>query len=186
MERGGRGYRGKGRGADGYGCASSKIDDLSAVAICRERCDHLDRAIQQRFAFTESHMAYILSLKGIGNSLQTFIQQELANSSGPPSSLKKLNLPPQRKGDLDVNSDDSGSLHHSDHSSPLHSLNGMYGYKETDQCKDPSVPRSYTVWVTLLLLLLLLGDYREAEVTREEGEAEVLGDCRESFAFRSK
>ncbi|KAF4381381.1 hypothetical protein G4B88_029736 [Cannabis sativa] len=92
MERGGRGYRGKRRGADGYGCASSKIDDLSAVAICQERCDHLDRAIQQCFAFAESHMAYILSLKGIGNSLQTFVQQELANSSRPPPSLKLISL----------------------------------------------------------------------------------------------
>ncbi|KAF4368290.1 hypothetical protein G4B88_008594 [Cannabis sativa] len=140
------------------GCASSKVDDLPAVALCRERCDHLDRAIQQRFAFAESHMAYILSLKGIGNSLQTFVQQELANSSGAPPS-PKLNLPPQRKGDPDVSktikasksphnhdnsdahlqfhsdsdSDDSGSLHHSDHSSPLHSPGGMYGYMETDQ-----------------------------------------------------
>nr|KJB15218.1 hypothetical protein B456_002G165300 [Gossypium raimondii] len=31
------------------GCSSSKLDDLPAVALCRERCSFLDEAIQQRF-----------------------------------------------------------------------------------------------------------------------------------------
>ncbi|XP_040964400.1 uncharacterized protein [Gossypium hirsutum] len=29
------------------GCSSSKLDDLPAVALCRERCSFLDEAIQQ-------------------------------------------------------------------------------------------------------------------------------------------
>lgn len=114
------------------------------MALCRERCASLDEAIHQRYALAEAHFAYIHSLKGIGNSLHKFVEQDLANnhrSSSSPGSPPptKLNLPPQRKGDPDVHhavqasksaphphsdahlefhsdsdSDDSGSLHHSD------------------------------------------------------------------------
>ncbi|XP_068324407.1 protein ALTERED PHOSPHATE STARVATION RESPONSE 1-like [Pyrus communis] len=122
------------------GCTSSKLDDLPAVALCRERCGFLDEAIHQRYAFAEAHIAYIHSLRGIGRSLHLFIEQEVGNSSGSPPS-PHLNLPPARKGQTksspprhshsNSNSgshlhfhsdsdDDSGSLHHSDHSSPLH------------------------------------------------------------------
>ncbi|KAJ6310930.1 hypothetical protein OIU76_015616 [Salix suchowensis] len=47
------------------GCTTSKLDDLPAVALCRERCTYLDDAIQQRFALAEAHIAYIHSLKRI-------------------------------------------------------------------------------------------------------------------------
>ncbi|PON66211.1 hypothetical protein PanWU01x14_110770 [Parasponia andersonii] len=146
------------------GCASSKVDDLPAVALCRQRCAFLDEAICQRYAFAEAHIAYIHSLKGIGDSLRNFVQLELGNSYAPGSPPSpKLNLPPHRKGDPDVSalkgsksphhrhlhshsnsdahlqfhsdsdSDDSGSLHHSDHSSPLHSPWGHIDYMEPDQ-----------------------------------------------------
>lgn len=91
------------------GCTSSKLDDLPAVALCRERCASLDEAMHQRYALAEAHFAYIHSLKGIGNSLHKFVEHELANSnhhyssspgSPPPA---KLNLPPQKKGDPDGN-----------------------------------------------------------------------------------
>ncbi|TYI76269.1 hypothetical protein E1A91_D06G064200v1 [Gossypium mustelinum] len=35
------------------GCSSSKLDDLPAVALCRERCSFLDEAIQQHFPLWE-------------------------------------------------------------------------------------------------------------------------------------
>ncbi|TYI49940.1 hypothetical protein E1A91_D12G068400v1 [Gossypium mustelinum] len=35
------------------GCSSSKLDDLPAVALCRERCSFLDEAIQQVKALNE-------------------------------------------------------------------------------------------------------------------------------------
>lgn len=146
------------------GCASSKLDDLPAVALCRERCGFLDEAIQQRYALAEAHIGYMHSLKGIGRSLHNFIEHDLGNSSGSPPS-PKLNLPPQRKGDPVVSAavqaaksspkhhhhshsnsgshlhfhsesdsdDDSGSLHHSDHSSPLHAPDGHIEYMDEDQ-----------------------------------------------------
>ncbi|KAI3447895.1 hypothetical protein Pfo_004560 [Paulownia fortunei] len=79
------------------GCATSKLDDLPAVALCRERCAFLDEALRQRFAFAEAHAAYLHSLKAVGLSLDRFFNQDLgASALGPPSPL--LNLPPQRKG----------------------------------------------------------------------------------------
>ncbi|KAJ9189450.1 hypothetical protein P3X46_000743 [Hevea brasiliensis] len=132
------------------GCATSKLDDLPAVALCRDRCAFLDEAVNQRFAFAEAHNAYIYSLRMIGGSLHHFIEQDYSASGFVP----KLNLPPQRKGDpltlsdegtsspkkrniahdshsnsgshlhfhsdSDDDDDDISHLHHSDHSSPLH------------------------------------------------------------------
>ncbi|XP_043709822.1 protein ALTERED PHOSPHATE STARVATION RESPONSE 1 isoform X2 [Telopea speciosissima] len=151
------------------GCTSSKVDDLPAVALCRERCHFLEVAIRQRYAFADAHVAYIHSLKGIGVSLHRVFDQDLDSSTfSPPSPV--FPLPTQRKGDpvaavaaqpsifpppsaasaasaaapalaRDSNSNsgshihfhsdseddddddddyDSGSLHHSGHSSPLH------------------------------------------------------------------
>ncbi|KAJ7978690.1 Protein of unknown function (DUF630 and DUF632) [Quillaja saponaria] len=137
------------------GCTSSKLDDLPAIALCRDRCRFLDEAIHRRYALAEAHMAYIHSLKGIGHSLYNFIHQDFTVSGSPPLS-PRYNLPPQKKGDphpvfaasikqarvssplhhshsssgshLHFHSDSDeeeddvelGSLHHSDHSSPLH------------------------------------------------------------------
>ncbi|KAK6118661.1 hypothetical protein DH2020_047574 [Rehmannia glutinosa] len=80
------------------GCASSKLDDSPAVALCRERCAFLDEAVRQRFAFAEAHVAYLHSLKSVGVSLDRFFNQDLDGSvHSPPSPV--LNLPAQRKGD---------------------------------------------------------------------------------------
>ncbi|XP_065865258.1 protein ALTERED PHOSPHATE STARVATION RESPONSE 1-like isoform X2 [Euphorbia lathyris] len=80
------------------GCATSKLDDLPAVALCRDRCAFLDDAINQRFALAQAHNAYIHSLATVGNSLHLFIQQDYGVSAFVPSS-PELNLPPLRKGD---------------------------------------------------------------------------------------
>ncbi|XP_009108621.2 protein ALTERED PHOSPHATE STARVATION RESPONSE 1 isoform X2 [Brassica rapa] len=76
------------------GCTSSKLDDLPAVALCRERCNFLEAAIQQRYDLAESHVAYTHSLKGIGHSLHLFINHHHRCVGDSP----RLNLPPQRKG----------------------------------------------------------------------------------------
>ncbi|MED6146949.1 hypothetical protein PIB30_039547 [Stylosanthes scabra] len=128
------------------GCASSKVDDLPAVALCRDRCTFLDEAIHQRYALAAAHMAYINSLKGIGHSLHLFIQQDrdLATGGGaaaspPPSPPPKSHLakhasPPSSPPHSDSGShlhfhsdeeDEDDENHHalhdsSGHSSPLH------------------------------------------------------------------
>ncbi|MBA0804507.1 hypothetical protein Gohar_004089, partial [Gossypium harknessii] len=135
------------------GCSTSKLDDLPAVALCRERCAFLDEAIRQRFALAEAHVAYTASLKSFGQSLNNFVGHDFGTSSGalppsPPSSnkLKSKAVDPiavgpssPKKGHhhshsnsgshlhfhSDSDEDDSGgSLHHSDHSSPLHDDGG--------------------------------------------------------------
>ncbi|KAF8410326.1 hypothetical protein HHK36_002853 [Tetracentron sinense] len=91
------------------GCTTSKLDDLPAVALCRDRSHFLQEAIHQRYALAAAHVAYIQSLKGIGVSLHRFFDQDPDVSTAPPSPL--LHLPTQRKGDSVVTTTDaSGSL----------------------------------------------------------------------------
>ncbi|KAE8727201.1 DUO1 activated zinc finger 2 [Hibiscus syriacus] len=137
------------------GCSSSKLDDLPAVALCRERCSFLDEAIKQRFALAEAHVAYTASLKLFGQSLNNFVDHDFGTSLAamppPPSpnKLKSKSVDPVQVGSgqpkkdavshrhshsnsgshlhflSDSDEDDSGgSLHHSDHSSPLHNDGG--------------------------------------------------------------
>ena len=148
------------------GCTTSKLDDLPAVALCRERCAYLDEAIQKRYDFAAYHVAYMQSLKVIGGSLQGFFDLDLDGSAASPV----LPLPSQKKGDREVqkeiklkaepsassgaaaalndrsnsnsgshlhfhsDSDDEdgsiGSLHHSDHFSPLHNHQHHLDYDE--------------------------------------------------------
>ncbi|RZC67343.1 hypothetical protein C5167_011029 [Papaver somniferum] len=88
------------------GCTSSKLDDLPAVSLCRERCKFLDDAIKQRYELANSHVVYIDSLKEIGVSLNRFFDHESLNDytySSIPSPI--LNLPPaMKKAGLDTDS----------------------------------------------------------------------------------
>ncbi|KAF6157778.1 hypothetical protein GIB67_038246 [Kingdonia uniflora] len=77
------------------GCTNSKLDELPAVVLCRNRCNFINEAIRYRYSFAEAHVAYIDSLKVIGFSLDRLFSQDLVNS--PPSPV--LPLPPHRKGD---------------------------------------------------------------------------------------
>ncbi|CAK9177905.1 unnamed protein product [Ilex paraguariensis] len=134
------------------GCASSKLDDLPAVALCRDRCAFLDEAIHQRYSLAQAHLSYTHYLKAVGLSLHRFFDQDLDNSAAGPSS-PILNLPTQRKvhseppakpalvhhthsnsgSHLHFHSDsdegDSGSeslhLHSEDNTSPLHSYHHL-------------------------------------------------------------
>ncbi|XP_030523049.1 nitrate regulatory gene2 protein-like [Rhodamnia argentea] len=136
------------------GCASSKLDDLPAVALCRERCSSLDQAIRHRYDLAQAHVTYMASLRDVGQSLREFLSHGVAASGGPV-----LNLPAQRKGDhaaavafanspskgsnsgshlhFPSGSDDgslSDELHHSGHSSPLHGYDGHHiEYMNSDQ-----------------------------------------------------
>ncbi|KAK4345472.1 hypothetical protein RND71_035648 [Anisodus tanguticus] len=81
------------------GCSSSKIDDLPAVTLCRERCSFLDEAIHYRYVLAEAHLAYLHSLKTVGLSLHNFFQQNVDLSDPPLSPVhvkteEKKHLPP--------------------------------------------------------------------------------------------
>ncbi|WCJ39992.1 hypothetical protein M5689_020931 [Euphorbia peplus] len=79
------------------GCATSKLDDLPAVSLCRDRCAFLDEAINHRFAFSQAHNAYLHSLSLVGNSLHLFIQHDYGVTAFVPS--PELHLPAVKKGD---------------------------------------------------------------------------------------
>ncbi|KAI3994936.1 hypothetical protein MKX01_004504, partial [Papaver californicum] len=108
------------------GCTSSKLDGLPAVKLCRDRCYYLDEAIRQRYAFSDSHSAYIQSLKGFGFSLDRFFDnnnnnQDLDNI--PISGSSSLRIPSGRKviDSLPNPPPNTNSISHSNSGSHLHS-----------------------------------------------------------------
>lgn len=82
------------------GCGSSKVDDLRAVALCRERLNFLDEAIQRRYHLADSHSAYLHSLNSVAVSLPRFFNHLHFPPSSPspsphiPNPNLNLNLPP--------------------------------------------------------------------------------------------
>lgn len=124
------------------GCSNSKVDDLPAVSLCRDRLTFLDQAIHYRYDLARSHIAYIHSLKSVGRSLHNFIHQQdpshLSSSSPIPGSPKKPDPDPKHahhhhqahalnhdshSGHLDFHSDsdDDGGSDLSLHDDDLHS-----------------------------------------------------------------
>ncbi|KAL0913994.1 hypothetical protein M5K25_017489 [Dendrobium thyrsiflorum] len=78
------------------GCGGSKLEELNAVALCRERSDLLAEAIRHRYALADAHAAYADSLRSVGAALHRFLDGGLgAHLQGSPI----LSLPAQRKGD---------------------------------------------------------------------------------------
>ncbi|XP_009605340.1 protein ALTERED PHOSPHATE STARVATION RESPONSE 1-like [Nicotiana tomentosiformis] len=79
------------------GCTSSKIDDLPAVALCRDRCTFLDEAIHYRYALAEAHLAYLHSLKSVGLSLHHFFEQNVDISDSTPELHSPVKTDPSKK-----------------------------------------------------------------------------------------
>ncbi|KAF7142876.1 hypothetical protein RHSIM_Rhsim05G0048900 [Rhododendron simsii] len=131
------------------GCTGSKLDDLPAVALCRDRCRFLEEAIRQRYDLAESHLSYLHSLKTVGVSLNRFFDRDLGGYAAvaePPSPV--LNLPAQRKTvDLE---EPSGSPHrkavhfhshsHSDSGSHLH----LHSGSDSDDSADSPLHHHYS------------------------------------------
>ncbi|PPD90175.1 hypothetical protein GOBAR_DD12933 [Gossypium barbadense] len=121
------------------GCSSSKLDDLPAVALCRERCSFLDEAIQQGFALAEAYVAYTASLKLFGQSLNNFVDNDFGTSSGvlPPSPPSPNKLKSKAVDPIQVGSSspkkDVISHHHS------HSHSGSHLHFDSGSDEDDSV-----------------------------------------------
>ncbi|XP_047313399.1 protein ALTERED PHOSPHATE STARVATION RESPONSE 1-like isoform X2 [Impatiens glandulifera] len=96
------------------GCATSKHDDLPAVTLCRDRCAFLEEAIRHRYSLADAHLAYMLSLKGVGGSLRRFFDQDLETAMPPPPPPPHL----QKKGQLEPSGSPvfSKVIHHHNHS----------------------------------------------------------------------
>ncbi|KAL9274172.1 ALTERED PHOSPHATE STARVATION RESPONSE 1-like protein [Drosera capensis] len=96
------------------GCGSSKIDDLPAVVLCRDRLHHLDAAVRHRYSLAAAHLAYLNSLSSVATSLRHFFTLH-DNSAGDVDS-PVLNLPPRGKGNEKGSSPRMKSNHHLSHS----------------------------------------------------------------------
>uniref|UniRef100_A0A2N9I6S8 DUF632 domain-containing protein n=1 Tax=Fagus sylvatica TaxID=28930 RepID=A0A2N9I6S8_FAGSY len=95
------------------GCSNSKVDDQPAVELCRDRLNHLDEAIHQRYALAQAHIAYTRSLRAIGHSLHNFIHQQdpaLSSFSPPPDSPKKPDPNPNHPQEHHLQDSNSGHL----------------------------------------------------------------------------
>ncbi|KAK6939060.1 protein of unknown function DUF632 [Dillenia turbinata] len=57
------------------GCSNSKLDDLPAVALCRDRCNFLQEAIRLLNALSGSHISYFNSLSTLGIALRRFFDE---------------------------------------------------------------------------------------------------------------
>ncbi|KAG6589041.1 Protein ALTERED PHOSPHATE STARVATION RESPONSE 1, partial [Cucurbita argyrosperma subsp. sororia] len=122
------------------GCSSSKVDDLPAVALCRERCAFLDEAIHLRYSLAEAHMAYIHSLKGIGHSLHNFIEESVDPVGNDGSVIDDSVSPPHHLCHSESD-DESDSLHDFDHSPPfVPPHDGHMGYMMPEQERFGSYP----------------------------------------------
>ncbi|XP_077219503.1 nitrate regulatory gene2 protein-like [Tasmannia lanceolata] len=100
------------------GCSGSKLDDLPAVSLCRDRSGHLSDAIRFRYYLANAHVSYIHSLSRVGVSLTHFFDIDT-----PSSPI--LHLPTKKKGDPDLNLNPnspppSKHLSHSNSDSHLH------------------------------------------------------------------
>ncbi|KAL2339764.1 hypothetical protein Fmac_007704 [Flemingia macrophylla] len=88
------------------GCAASNLDDLPAVALCRQRKDFLRAASDQRYALAAAHVAYFHSLKQVGHALSQFAQRDLTTGSSSPV----LTLPSETKTKLSSSSPEGSHL----------------------------------------------------------------------------
>lgn len=88
------------------GCASSKLDNLPAVALCRDRCKFLDQALLFTHSLIDSHYAYADSLNKIASALRRLFDQDGESGGGdlkcppPPPDAPKM-----ERSDSDSNSD---------------------------------------------------------------------------------
>ncbi|KAG6425955.1 hypothetical protein SASPL_110166 [Salvia splendens] len=65
------------------GCTQSKIENEETVNRCKERRQHMERAVTARNKFAAAHSAHAMSLKNTGAALSDFAQGEVIYPSTP-------------------------------------------------------------------------------------------------------
>ncbi|XP_042049477.1 protein ROLLING AND ERECT LEAF 2-like [Salvia splendens] len=83
------------------GCTQSKIENEETVNRCKERRQHMERAVTARNKFAAAHSAHAMSLKNTGAALSDFAQGEVtypstlgAAASASPSTVSAAPPPP--------------------------------------------------------------------------------------------
>jgi hypothetical protein len=75
------------------GCGNSKLDDLPAVTLCRDRCNFLEEALLQSHALADAHVAYMQSLRSLGPTLHRFFTQITDHSASDQPQPSKPSPP---------------------------------------------------------------------------------------------
>lgn len=90
------------------GCSTSKLDNLPAVALCRDRCKFLEDALRHSYALADAHVAYMQSLKTLGPILHQFFDHfssssnhhrdndVTSSSNGDHAAKESISSPPDR------------------------------------------------------------------------------------------
>lgn len=91
------------------GCSTSKLDNLPAVALCRDRCRFLEEALRHSYALADAHVAYMQSLKTLGPTLHQFFDHfsssnsnhhrdndATSSSNGDHAAKESISSPPDR------------------------------------------------------------------------------------------
>ncbi|KAL1565108.1 protein ROLLING AND ERECT LEAF 2-like [Salvia divinorum] len=82
------------------GCTQSKIENEETVNRCKERKQHMERAVTARNKFAAAHSAHVMSLKNTGAALSDFAQGEAiypsaaAASASPSAAIGSAAPPP--------------------------------------------------------------------------------------------
>lgn len=76
------------------GVTSSKAERSEALRLCKERKKFIKRAIDSRYNFAASHVAYIQSLKNIGVALRRFAEAEVLIGSSLSASVTEIDKTP--------------------------------------------------------------------------------------------
>ncbi|XP_041017743.1 nitrate regulatory gene2 protein-like isoform X1 [Juglans microcarpa x Juglans regia] len=76
------------------GCGASKLDDLPAVALCRDRCNFLEEALRLSYSLADAHVAYLQSLNTLGPTLHRFFTQITEHSDSDPVPQPTKSSPP--------------------------------------------------------------------------------------------
>lgn len=90
------------------GCSGSKVDDLPLVIRCRERKDLIKAAADHRYALAAAHLSYFRSLKGVGDALRKFVEEELVVGASSSSTTTAASSPVVTLHSLDDDGVDEG------------------------------------------------------------------------------
>lgn len=90
------------------GCSGSKVDDLPLVIRCRERRDLIKAAADHRYALAAAHLSYFRSLKGVGDALRKFVEEELVVGASSSSTTTAASSPVVTLHSLDDDGVDEG------------------------------------------------------------------------------
>ncbi|KAK4775330.1 hypothetical protein SAY86_010265 [Trapa natans] len=124
------------------GCTTSRLDDLPAVALCRDRCGFLEEAIRQRYALSEAHVAYTRSLASVARSLHQFLEHSNQADLGHVSS-RVLDLPPKGKGDKGAEIDSANPKKEGVvHNNPVLDSGSHIDFRSDDDDEDDSTSSS--------------------------------------------